>query len=35
MVKYLNKESQERLLDKAVVPFSEINILTEEDCSRS
>jgi|TARA_B110000914_G_scaffold198073_1_gene188239 hypothetical protein len=31
--KYLNEESQERLLDKAAVPFSKRDILTEDDCS--
>ena len=31
--KYLNEESQERLLEKAAVPFSKRNILTEDDCS--
>ena len=31
--KYLNQESQERLLDKAAVPFSKRDILTEDDCS--
>ena len=33
--KYLNEESQERLLDKAAVPFSKRDILTEDDCSGS
>ena len=33
MVKYLNEESQERLLDKAAVPFSKRDMLTEDDCS--
>jgi hypothetical protein len=31
--KYLTAESQERLLDKAAVPFSKRDILTEDDCS--
>jgi len=31
--KYLNEESQSRLLDKAAVPFNKRNILTEDDCS--
>ena len=31
--KYLNEESQERLLDKAAVPFSKRNILIKDDCS--